>query len=147
MQVIFLKDVKGVGRRNDIKNVADGYAQNFLFKNGLASPATPDKVKSLENAKTQKERVVNLNAEALATAITSLDGKDFVIKVRANDKGHLFKKVGKLDIVHAIKESLSVTIPEESVILDEPFKEAGEYALKIHSEKASAHVKVRIEAI
>ena len=53
MKVALLKDVPKIGRKNEVKNVSDGYAMNFLFKNGLAEPATPQKIKNLEKAKLQ----------------------------------------------------------------------------------------------
>ncbi|MCG6171512.1 50S ribosomal protein L9, partial [Anoxybacillus sp. LAT_11] len=56
MKVIFLKDVKGKGKKGEIKNVADGYANNFLFKQGLAIEATPANLKALEAQKQKEQR-------------------------------------------------------------------------------------------
>ncbi len=147
MQIIFLKDVKGVGKKNDIKNVADGYAQNFLFKNNLALAATPDKIKSFEAQNTKKQHDTAASAAALAAAVAGLDGKELTLTVKANEKGTLFKKIAASDILREIKDSLGTTLPEEIIHLDEPFRETGEHTILLKAEKTSAKITLHIKAV
>ena len=92
MKVIFLQDVKGKGKKGDVKNVADGYAQNFLIKNGLAKEATTASLSTLAGQKKAEEKH---NAELLAQA---KELKEFLekeetvvtIKAKAGEDGRLF---------------------------------------------------------
>ena len=92
MKVIFLKDVKGKGKKGDVKNVADGYAQNFLIKNGLAKEANAANLATLSGQKKAEEKH---NAELLAKAKEIkefLEREDTVvtIKAKAGEDGRLF---------------------------------------------------------
>ena len=92
MKVIFLKDVKGKGKKGDVKNVADGYAQNFLIKNGLAKEANSANLATLSGQKKAEEKH---NAELLAKAKEIkefLEREDTVvtIKAKAGEDGRLF---------------------------------------------------------
>lgn len=135
MKVIFLKDVRGVGRVHDIKNVADGYAVNFLFKNKLAEPATEAKVKELEAKKAAAEEAVRKEAEILDKKVQSLNGKSVTLTVRATDKGGLFKSVTAGDVAKAILGQHSLEIPQNVVVM-EPLKTTGEHAISL-----STHTK------
>src|SRR4029079_5529100 len=100
MQVIFLKDVRGVGGANEIKNVADGYAVNFLFKNKIAEPATPERQAALEGKAKAHEAELAKAEEELTQKVHSLRGKKIIIEARATEKGGLFKTITPKDIAH-----------------------------------------------
>ena len=110
MKVIFLKDVRGIGHTGDIKNVADGYAANFLFPKQLAEPATEAKVKQLESQKEALLAARKQEAEALSAKIKSLMGAQITIAAKATEKGGLFKAIGAKDIAKALLEQHTAEI-------------------------------------
>jgi large subunit ribosomal protein L9 len=108
MKVIFLKDVSRVGRKNEIKDIADGYAQNFLIPIGLAIRATDSAVLNL---KKQNEALVvekKIQSDLLRKNIEALSSSHITIEAKANEKGHLFKSVSARDVKEAIKENSKI---------------------------------------
>lgn len=145
MKVIFLKDVRGVGRVHDIKNVADGYAVNFLFKNKMAEPATEEKVAQLEAKKAAAEEAVRKEAEILEKKVQSLNNKSVKLSVRATDKGGLFKSVTVGDVAKAILGQHSLEIPQASIQMD-PIKTTGEHAISLSTQGKKVPFGVIISA-
>lgn len=145
MKVIFLKDVRGVGRAMEIKNVADGYAVNMLFPRKLAEPATEEKVKKLETQKQAAELAVKKEEEILDKKVLSLKGKIISISAKATEKGGLFKTITTKDIAKAILGEHALQIPEDSILFDS-IKTTGEHAVGLRSKNAKAEMKVIIFA-
>ncbi len=146
MKVIFLKDVRGVGRAHDIKNVADGYATNFLFRNKLAEPATEEKVAKLESEKAAHDAELEKAESELVQKINSLRGKTVTIKARATEKGGLFKSITGKDVVHAIVVEHKVAIPESVVEITEHIKTTGSHTVALRSKKGMSELTVAIIA-
>ena len=141
MKVILLTDVKKVGRKNETKEVANGYAQNVLIPQKLALPATPENLKRFQRA---EEKVANKKAfdEALLIKnIRDLEGKTLTMNVRANENGTLFQTVHTKDIGEAILSTFAVTVPE-SFIQAEDIKRVGEYTAVLSVGKVSLPLSV-----
>ena len=137
MKVVFLKDVGGVGARGTIKEVADGYALNFLIPRKLAEQATADKVAAVKgemDALTAKEQAREMIAGEQAKR---LEGARLTVKVTANEKGHLYKQLSAEDVVKAFKAELKEDVPVRSIVFESPIKVAGESQITI---KFGAHV-------
>lgn len=145
MKVIFLKDVGGVGQRGGVKEVSDGYAQNFLIPNGSAEQATPEKVKALEAA--LKKQAVEKEEEAAAREkiVQGLNGTRIEIAARATEKGGLFKAIGAKDIARALA-NVGSNISEDSIHLSKPLKEVGEYEVDVASGNARAQLTIVVKA-
>ena len=146
MKVIFLKDVGGVGQRGTIKDISDGYAQNFLIPNGLAEQATAEKITAHQKAQEQETATRAKEAEVLETSVKSLEGGKIEITVRATEKGGLFKAIGVADIVRAVREQKEKEVPAENVELEKPIKEVGEHPVSIGAGKAKARLTVVVSA-
>jgi large subunit ribosomal protein L9 len=146
MQVIFLKDVRGVGRANEIKNVADGYAVNFLFKNKMAEPATQEKMAVLEAKAKAHEAELEKAEQELTQKIHSLRGKKIVIEARATEKGGLFKSITPKDIAHQLVVQHKVAVPETAVSMPEHLKTVGEHTIGLHSKTVKAEITLEIVA-
>jgi len=143
MKVIFLKDVGGVGQAGAMKEVNDGYAFNFLIARGLAVQATAEKIaEHLAQQKREGELRAKEEAE-LASRVKSLEGAKVEMKVRATDKGGLFKSVTAADILKALEQK----IPVESIQLDTHIKQTGEYPIVISCAGAQARITVAISAL
>lgn len=147
MKVIFLKDVPRVGKRNDIKVVNDGYANNFLLPNKLAILATPQAVKNLELK--QKAIVVEREIEEnlLIRNLKELENKVIHLKGKANEKGHLFSSFHKKEIIDALKSEHHIDIKEDLIILDKPLKELGEVKVPIEIKGKKSFLSIEISKI
>jgi len=146
MQVIFLKDVRGVGRAHEVKNEADGYAINFLFKQKFAEPATPDKVAALEAKQKAHEAELAKAEDELTQKVYSLRGKRIKIEARATEKGGLFKSITGKDVAHQIVVQHKVAVPEEAVLLHDHIKTVGEHLVTVHSKSAKAEITIEVAA-
>ena len=144
MKVILLKDVKGVGRIHEVKDVADGYAINNLLPRKLVELATPEKIERLKASTAQHEKEVAAQEEALAAHIKGLNGAHVGISARATEKGGLFKAIGAPEIIRAIKAEKKLDIPEETVMLEHPLKTTGEHSVELRAHGATSTIVVAI---
>lgn len=142
MKVLFKKDVGGVGKRGEVKNVADGYALNFLIPRGLAEQATAEKVVQHEAEERQTAEARAREDAALAQQIASFEGKRVELKVRATEKGGLFKSVGVAEIAKALGGGVAPT----SIELEHPIKKTGDHPVTLSAAGASATITVAIVA-
>jgi large subunit ribosomal protein L9 len=131
MKVILLKDVRGVGRRHEVKNVADGYAVNFLFPHKAAEPATEEKLKHIQKEKDAALAQAQALQAQLQKKLDMLRGARVIISSRATEKGGLFKAVSTKDIAKAILAQHSLEIPEAHIIVGEPVRTTGEHAIQL----------------
>ena len=147
MKVIFLKDVPRVGKKNDIKDVNDGYAQNFLLARGLAELATPNKISDLE--KRMKNIVVENQIEEnlLMRNLEEMKDKVIVLKEKANEKGHLFSSIHKKEIIDAMLKQNHITLSEDILDLDKPIKEIGEFEINVSIKSKKSSFKLKIDKI
>lgn len=146
MKVILLRDVRGVGVRGEVRNVADGYALNFLFPRKLAEPATEDKIHKLAAQKQAHEAEVQKHEEELSEKILSLRGKRVVLSSRATEKGGLFKAIAAKDIARAIQAEHRVEIPESAISTPEHIKTVGDHVALLSSKTQKVELAVSIVA-
>lgn len=143
MKVILLQDVKALGRKGDVKDVADGYARNFLFKNKLAQPADKANMNSLNHElklQMQREAAAKAKAEEMAA---SLKEQTVHLEMKCGEGGRLFGSVTTGDVSAAL-EKMGYKVDKKKIELAENIKTLGEYTatLKLHS---SVHVDIKIE--
>ena len=146
MKIILLKDVRNVGARSEVKEVADGYARNFLFPKKLACPATDEKVSELEALRAQREAELKTEEERLDSTIHSLRGKTATIAARATEKGGLFKIISAEDVAKAIRAQHGLELPESAVHVAEPIKTLGEHAIELRGAFAKADFGILVTA-
>lgn len=137
MEIILKKDVTGVGYKNDLLTVKDGFGRNYLIPQGLAIVATTSDKKQLAELKKQQafkeEKIKN---EALAI-VKVLEGAELRIAVKAGTSGKVFGSVNNVMIATAILEQKKMVIDRKKIILDEShIKEVGKYkaVIKLHKE-------------
>ena len=131
MKVILLTDVHNVGHKYDVKEVASGYASNFLIPRKLAEIATDIKVKRVSELKKQHETEREVQKELLSKNVQSLKNVSIEINAKANENGHLFKGIHKEDIVLQLKEQSHIDIASEMIVLEHPIKEVGEVTIEV----------------
>lgn len=146
MKVILLQDVKKIGLKHTVKEVASGYAHNFLIPRGLAEVASKDKLRRLEvlQLKTEAERMVQ--SVLLAKNIEALKNAKIEIIVKANEKGHLFKGIHANEIVEALKEKGHIDITEDMIEIFTPLKEVGEFAISVKAGEAKVTFTLFVKA-
>lgn len=133
MKVILLKDVPKVGNRDDVQTVADGYAINFLIPHGLAKKATNKEVIQLEKLEEKTKEKKSAEKSELAKKLKEIKGRDIVLEEKVNDKGHLFAKVHRAEVVSALKKQADIDLGPEAILLEEPIKEVGEFEIPIRA--------------
>ncbi len=144
MKVILLTDVPKVGNRYDIKELKDGFAQNVLIARGLAILATPKALADLANKKSKMSQKKNTEIETFNDLVKSLKDRKISIKVKANEKGHLFKSIGSRDIVKTIKEEMNLDVDEKNIIM-ENIKELGVHKIILKKGETQGDFEINIE--
>jgi len=147
MEVIFLSDVRGKGKRGQIKNVPDGYAQNFLIKKGLAKEATKVAVNTLKaEQKSEAARAAEELAEAKETK-TSLEDDATVVELtaKAGTDGRLFGSIPSKQIAKALDDQYQVKLDKRKIELSEPIRVLGytNVPVKLHPE-VTAKIRVHV---
>lgn len=145
MKVIFLSDVKNQGKKGEVKNVATGYAQNFLLKKGLAEEATPGNLQKLkehnEQVAEEKEQE-RVDAELLKK---ELESNEVEIKTKSGEGGRLFGSISSKQIAEAFSSQHNLKIDKRKLEMDQPLKSLGYHKLKakLHPE-VTAEIKVHV---
>ena len=144
MKVILLQDVEKLGKKFDMKEVANGYALNFLIPKGMAKKATKE---MLEWLKMQKEILEKKAVEELKKTqdfASSIDGQEIMLSVKIGEEGQLFESITAQKIAEKMKE-LGFEIKKNQIDLIEPIKELGEFPIKIKFEhNLEAEIKLII---
>ncbi|HZP95206.1 MAG TPA: 50S ribosomal protein L9 [Candidatus Limnocylindria bacterium] len=131
MRVILKREVRGLGRPGDVKDVADGYAQNFLLPRGLAVEATAGELKRLaQERQAQKVKKDRAHADALALA-EKLASLRLVFHLKAGEQGKTFGSVTNKDIADALKREHRIDIDRTAIVVAEPLKTIGAHEVEI----------------
>lgn len=137
MQVVLLKDVRGVGRKDEVKEVSDGYALNSLIPQGAAVQATKHKLAEVVARHEQQKTELAAKQERLDNALRLLGGRSIVVKAKANQQGHLFKGISVADVAQLLGGGAGVPISDEMIHgVNGTIKHVGTYVLRL---KTSTH--------
>ena len=147
MKVIFLKDVPRVGKRNDVKEVNDGYAMNFLIPKKFAELATTKAINALEQQKKEMILERTMAEQALIKIMNEIKDKEVTIKGKANEIGHLFSAIHKKEIVEALKREHRIDINEDILDLEKPLKKTGEFEIFVKVKDKKTTFKVIVSKI
>jgi len=147
MKVVFLTDVKNIGKKGEIKNVADGFARNFLFPQKMAELATDaavqkNQLEMKKNAQIQEEALKKIQESA-----ENLAGREIIIKAKEK-KGKLFGAVNKKKILKEL-EKMDIFVEEKAVSMNESIKEVGDYEIKVelgHGIETVFNLKIESES-
>ena len=145
MKVIFLQDVKGKGKKGEIKDVASGYAYNYLIPNKLAIIATTTNMKEAEAFQESSDKRKEQEHEQAKELAVKLADTTITIKTKAGEGGKLFGAITSKQIGDALAEE-KIKIDRRKIILDEPIKSIGTTVvqIKIHPE-VTATLKIKVE--
>ncbi len=145
MKIILLKDVAKVGRKYDIKDVAEGYALNLLIPRGLAQVATAQGIKKVEDLKANDLTDKRIQEELLAKNLEEIKKIELTLKEKANEKGHLFAGITRERLAEEVLKVSRIAVSPESINIDKPIKETGEYKITIEAMGKKAEFTVIVE--
>lgn len=133
MKVVLLQDVKGTGKKDELVNVSDGYARNFLLPRKLAREATSGVLNDLKSRQAAEDHRLQMEREEARRAADMLEGKTIMVTARAGD-GRLFGSVTAREIAMAIEKETGVAIDKRKIVLEKEIKNFGvfEAAVKIY---------------
>ena len=147
MKVILMTDVATLGHRGETREVANGYARNFLLPRKLAVPATPANLKNLEHLKRQRAKEEHRALEMAKATAARIEALTLTVTARASEDGRLYGSVSAQDVVEFLERN-QVPVEKRRVQLDEPIKAIGEYKVpvRLHGDvTASLTVSVAAE--
>jgi large subunit ribosomal protein L9 len=145
MKVLLTEDVKALGKKGEIKEVKDGYGNNFLIGKGLAKLATPGVMKQWEAAEKAKKEAAKAEIEQLTAAKKALEGVKLVIKTKTGANGSLFGSITKEEIAEELKKQHKIEIDKRSIEHHGAIKATGSYELDLkmgHGIHATLHLVV-----
>ncbi len=147
MKVILLREVKGTGKKGEIKDVADGYARNFLIKQGLAQPASKQAVAAVEADLAVNQKANELDLKRTQDAVAKLDGQEISISEKMNDAGHMYAALSGSVVAAAVKAQLKVNLDTKQIAFESPIKESGEHRISIEfSHGLEAEITINLSA-
>ena len=147
MKVILTKDVAGTGKAGEVKDVADGYARNFLIPRKLAVPASAGALKGVEQrkaAESQKAAKEEAAAQDLAERLTA---SPVVVTAKVGDQGRLYGSITSADIAEQLSKLIGQPFDRRMIQLDEPIRQLGSFDVPVRLHRAvSTKLKVDVQA-
>ncbi len=145
MRVILLKDIENLGKKNEIKEVKDGYARNFLIPKGLAKIATKKAMEQLESEKELEAQKAEEGLKEFQSLIENIEGREFIVSVKVGDEGQLFESITTQKIQEILKQA-GYNIKKTQIELNQPIKELGEFPIKIKFDhNLEAQISILVE--
>lgn len=142
MKVLLIKDLRGLGRKGEIKNVSDGYFKNYLFPNKIAVLATPEVERRVKEEAEQRKSEKEALLKELKKDVSRLSGEELVFHVKTDDKGSIFGSVTEAEIKKALTER---GYKHFEIELAKPIRVLGEFEIVVRFEEGiRGVVKIRI---
>ena len=131
MKVVLLQDVKGKGKKDEIVNVSDGYARNYLFPRNLAAEADAKVLNDIKNKEAAKARRIELEKQAARETAEKLQSLLVKITIQSGADGKLYGSVGTRDIAEALAAQHGIEIDKRKIVLDSAIKAYGTYTVDV----------------
>ena len=147
MKIILLQDVAKVGRKNDIKEVSDGFARNFLLGQGRAIIATPGNLAKIEGLKKGKDEQQAKTLSSAQQLIETLHDKPIQIRAKASEEGHLFAALHEKELAAEIKKQFGLDIALDLIDLPKPLKQLGEHKIALRLGDRQVPLKISLTAV
>lgn len=145
MKVILLQDVKSLGKKDEIVEVSDGYARNYVLPKKLGLEATPKNLNELKLKKAHEDKVAaEVLAEAQALA-GQMKEESITLTIKVGEGGRTFGSISSKEVAEAIKKQLGHNIDKKKIVLKEPIKSLGTHIvdIKLHT-KVTAQMSVKV---
>lgn len=147
MKVILTKDVAGLGRAGDVKEVSDGHARNFLLPRHLVLPATRSSLQKLQKEEQERIDRAKRQDEKFLAVKNKIQSKTFIIKGKA-EKQHLFAAIHEDQIAKVLSDSLSLELHSSQIVMSKPIKNLGLHEVEIRfNENHIAKINLEVQSI
>lgn len=145
MKVILKENIKGVGKKDQIINAADGYARNYLFPKNLAVPADTGNMNNLKSKQTSNDFRRSEDKKASEEIAKRIKDIKMVFKVKSGENGRLFGAITSKEIAERLKKDYDISVDKKKVMLQESIKTAGAQTIEIKlNEGVVAHLMVQV---
>tara|TARA_B100000965_G_scaffold54010_1_gene40550 strand:+ start:114 stop:566 length:453 start_codon:yes stop_codon:yes gene_type:complete len=131
MKLILNSDIKSLGRKGDVVEVAKGYARNYLLPKKLAIVATANNLEFAQKLQEKRQQQAQVNSELAESIITALADAHIVISQTTTDEGTLYAAISNLQIVEAVETFSGFRLEEEQISLESQVKEIGLHTVKV----------------
>ncbi len=131
MKVIFTQDVKGSGKKGEVKNVADGYARNMLINKGLAVEATPENINHLQGQQASAQHKVDVERQNAMDIKAKIDGKTVNVPAKAGAGGKLFGSVTAAQVAACLEKQFGTPVDKKKITLGSDIKAFGTFSAEI----------------
>ena len=130
VKVILLKDIENIGKKGDIKKVANGYARNFLFPKKLVKIASKEAIEELEKQEELEEKKAEEELKVVQEVIKKIDGLEIEMPVKVDEEGKLYGSIKEVEISKILTEK-RFNIKKKQIKIPQPIKEIGEHQVTI----------------
>lgn len=146
MKVILRKDMKGTGQRNEVVNVAEGYARNYLLPKGLAVEATPGNLQDLARKKKSQDKKQAEELQQAQKLGAQLEKVALTIPVKTGEGGRLFGSISNRDIGEVLEKEKGLKVDKRKIEMEGTIKELGTYpiVIKLHPE---VNVTIEVQVV
>ena len=147
MEVVLLKEIKRLGKAGQVRDVADGYARNYLIPRGLATPATAGAVRHAQQQQAVQAKHAAREQAQAQTLAEELSGVSLSFKARAGETGHLYGSITSADIAAELEKQTGKAIDRRRIALEEPLRDLGSFQVPIRlAGDVAATITVTVEA-
>ena len=131
MKVILTQDVKGQGKKDQMINVSDGYARNFLLPKGLAIPADAKSINEMKNKEASAQHKIEVEKQAARDTAAKLASVVVKLTESAGTDGRIYGSVTSKDIAEALEKQHGITVDKRKIVMADPIKAFGTYAIDV----------------
>jgi len=132
MKVVLRQDVENLGEKGSVKNVADGYARNYLIPRGMAVVATPGELKVVATNEAVKQRKIARQEEELQGLADRISGQRLEFEARAGRNGRLFGSITNGDIAEKLSKAVGSEIDRRKIVIEEPIRTTGDHLVTVN---------------
>lgn len=145
MKVILLQDVKSLGKKDEIINISDGYARNFILPKGLGLEANAKNLNDLKLQKANEDKIAKKQLEAAKELAKVLETKEVTVKMKSGEGGKTFGSISSKEIAAEAKKQCGLELDKKKIQLPEAIKSLGVYevSVKLHT-KVTGKLKVKV---
>ncbi len=146
MKVVLTQEVKGLGQPGQIKEVADGYARNYLLPQGLATIATPGTIKEVEQRQAAEKKRQDKLDEEMRSIGKKMDGTNISVRSKVGEGGKLYGSITTQDIAEALEKQAGQTVDKRKIEIEEPIRHVGSYQIPVKlSKNVTANINLTVE--
>jgi large subunit ribosomal protein L9 len=146
MKVVLLRDVPELGKLGDVKEVASGYARNYLLPKGMAEYVTPAVLQRVEAQRRREERAAREFETEMAKVAAALEGVQITLRAKVGEQDRLYGSITSADIAEELRRVSGYEVDKKSVELEEPIRQLGQYEIPVRlSKEQLPKVKVVVE--